>query len=134
MVLAPSPQVTEPTLRAIAARHGLRVAEFTRLPDTGICNVHWQLGDDYVLRVPRLALNFARALRRECVVVPRARAAGVHTPAIVTYDEALDLLPVPYAIYERVRGAPLESALWSPRGSIPTPCPTSGGRWDATWR
>ncbi len=109
--LAPSPPVTPTTLRAIAARHGLPVTRFTRLPDTGICNVHWQLGDDHVLRVPRLALNFARALRRECLVVPRARAAGLHTPAIVAYDESLDLLPVPYAIYERVRGVPLESAL-----------------------
>lgn len=113
--LAPSSPLTEPVLRAIAARHGLPVTRFARLPDTGICNVHWQLGDDYVLRVPRLALNFARAVGRECLVVPRAHAAGVHTPAIVAYDEALDLLPVPYAIYERVRGVPLESALESGR-------------------
>ncbi|HEX6797148.1 MAG TPA: aminoglycoside phosphotransferase family protein, partial [Ktedonobacterales bacterium] len=40
--------------------------------------------------------------------------AGVRTPAVVAYDEALDLLPVPYAIYERVRGVPLESLRLDP--------------------
>ena len=113
MQLAPLPDVSPKTLRAIAVRHGLSVSPgdnaFTRLPDSGICNGHWLLGDDHVLRVPRLAPNFARAIRREALVVPIARNAGVQTPAIVACDEALDLLPVPYAIYERVRGASLES-------------------------
>lgn len=40
--LAPQPPMTEAVLRAIVARHGLSVTHFTRLPDTGICNVHWQ--------------------------------------------------------------------------------------------
>lgn len=108
MELAPHTPISEAALWRIAARHRLHATHFTHLPDTGICNTHWQLGDDYVLRVPRLALNHARAIRRECLVVPCARAASIHTPAVVAYDEALDLLPVPYAIYERVRGVPLE--------------------------
>ena len=108
MEIAPHTPVSDTVLQEIATRHRLRVTHFTRLPDTGISNTHWQLGDDFVLRVPRLALNHSRAVRRECVVVSHARAAGVRTPAMVAYDEALDLLPVPYAIYERVRGVPLE--------------------------
>jgi Ser/Thr protein kinase RdoA (MazF antagonist) len=107
MKLSPLPALRPETLRAIVARHGLRVTTFTRLRTVGICNGHWLLGDDLVLRVPRLALNAARAVRRETVVVPRARAAGVRTAAVVAYDEALDLLPVPYAIYERARGVTL---------------------------
>lgn len=120
MHLAPLPEVSPETLRAIAARHGLPVptaaaeSAFTRLPDTGICNGHWLLGEDYVLRVPRLALNFARAIRREVTVVPLARAVGVRTPPVIAFDDALDLLPVPYAIYERVRGVPLESLALEP--------------------
>ena len=39
--------------------------------------------------------------------MPAARAAGVRTPALVAFDDSLQLLPVPYAIYERVRGETL---------------------------
>ena len=36
-----------------------------------------------------------------------SRAAGVRTPALIAYDDACDLLPVPYLIVERVKGRAL---------------------------
>jgi hypothetical protein len=62
---------------------------------------------EYVLRVPRGAPPFVAAIRKESVAVPAARAAGVRTPALVAFDDSLDLLPVPYAIYEQVHGEAL---------------------------
>jgi aminoglycoside phosphotransferase (APT) family kinase protein len=41
------------------------------------------------------------------VAVPAAREAGVRTPRIIVFDDSLDLLPVPYTVYERVRGETL---------------------------
>jgi aminoglycoside phosphotransferase (APT) family kinase protein len=64
-------------------------------------------GGEYVLRVPRDAPPFIAALRKESVAVPAAKAAGVRTPTLRAFDDSLDLLPVPYAIYERVRGETL---------------------------
>src|SRR5215831_10469378 len=78
-----------------------------RLPDTGIFNAIYLLGDAWALRVPRMhPIHFA-ALRKEAVAIPVARAAGVRTPRLVAYDESCDLLPIPYSILERVHGQTL---------------------------
>jgi aminoglycoside phosphotransferase (APT) family kinase protein len=67
------------------------------------------MGDHYILRIPRNHPAHIEALYREAVAVPAARRAGVRTPALVVFDDICDLLPVPYAIYERVRGYALAS-------------------------
>jgi aminoglycoside phosphotransferase (APT) family kinase protein len=85
-------------------RHGLAAHSITRLPDTGIFNAIYLLGDSYVLRVPRVHPVHFAALRKESVAIPAARAAGVRTPRLLAYDETCDLLPVPYSILERVHG------------------------------
>ena len=90
--------------RKIAVRHGLRIGGLSRLADLGIFNAIYLLGSRYVLRVPRDAPPFVGAIGKESVAVPAARAAGVRTPALVAFDDSLEILPVPYAIYERVRG------------------------------
>jgi aminoglycoside phosphotransferase (APT) family kinase protein len=105
--LPPHPEVSTTALRAIAERHHLAADSFTRLPEVGIFNAIYLLGDDWVLRVPRQHPAHLAALRKEAVAVPSARAAGVRTPRIVAFDEACELLPVPYAIYERVHGETL---------------------------
>jgi len=97
------------TLRAVAARHGLDADSIKRLPETGIANAIYRIGDDAILRVPRNHPNFIADARTEVIAVPAARAAGVRTPALLAFDDSLDLLPVPYTIYERVPGVPLES-------------------------
>jgi aminoglycoside phosphotransferase (APT) family kinase protein len=103
---------------AIAARHGLGNRTATPMAETGIINAVFLLGDDLVLRVPRDGPAHVAQARAEAVAIPAARAAGVRTPALVAYDDACDLLPVPYLVVERVRGRPL-SALDLDPGETP---------------
>ena len=93
--------VSADAARAIAARHGLGDRALVRLADTGIINAVYLLGDDLVLRVPRDHPGHVAQARAESVAIPAARAAGVRTPALIAYDDACDLLPVPYLIVER---------------------------------
>ena len=106
--------ISNVTLRAVAARHGLRADAITRLSDVGIINTIYLLGEDYILRVPRDHPAHIRQLRNELAAIPAARAAGVRTPQLVASDESCDLLPVPYAIVERVHGATLGLLDWQP--------------------
>ncbi|HEX2739297.1 MAG TPA: phosphotransferase [Rubrobacter sp.] len=101
------PDVTTETLQEISLRHGLDTNTFSLLPQVGIFNLIYVLGEDFVLRVPRDHPISAADARKESVAVPAAREAGVRTPRIIAFDDALDLLPVPYTIYERVRGETL---------------------------
>ena len=102
--------VSPAALRAIAERHGLTGVDDAPapLPQTGMINTVYALGQQYVLRVPRNHPGHVAQLLRERLAVPAARAAGVRTPALVAFDERCDILPVPYAIYERVAGTPFE--------------------------
>jgi aminoglycoside phosphotransferase (APT) family kinase protein len=102
------------TLRAIAARHGLGVGTVARLPQVGVINAIYTLGDDYVLRVPRQHPGTIAQARTEAIAAPLARAAGVRTPRLIAFAEADDLLPVPYLIYERVHGRTLGLLDWEP--------------------
>jgi aminoglycoside phosphotransferase (APT) family kinase protein len=115
MHLPDFPEVSAETVRMIAEQHGLGVHTFSRLPSIGVFNALYLLGDDLVLRVPRNHPTLVAALAKEAIAVPAARAAGVHTPALVAFDDSLTLLPVPYAVYERVHGEPLEQLATGPR-------------------
>jgi aminoglycoside phosphotransferase (APT) family kinase protein len=77
------------------------------LPQVGIFNLIYALGEHFVLRVPRDHPISAADAHKEAIVVPVAREAGVRTPGMLAFDDSLDLLPVPYSIYERVRGETL---------------------------
>ena len=107
MHLPDFPPISSETLEAVVERHGLRVGEILPSKDAGIFNAIFLVGGEYVLRVPRDAPPFVTAIRKESVAVPAARAAGVRTPALGAFDDTLELLPVPYAIYERVHGETL---------------------------
>jgi aminoglycoside phosphotransferase (APT) family kinase protein len=119
MVLPDHVPLSDDTLRDIAVRHGLRVASITRPPQVGIINTIYLLGDDYALRVPRDHPGHTRQLRNELLAIPAARAAGVRTPGLVAADESCDLIPVPYAIVERVHGAILGLLDLDPADTIP---------------
>jgi aminoglycoside phosphotransferase (APT) family kinase protein len=111
------PEVTTGVLEQISRRHGLGADEFSLLPQVGIFNLIYALGEDSILRIPRddpisVADDF-----KESVAVPVAREAGVRTPGIVAFDDSLDLLPVPYTIYERVRGETLGAMGLDPASS-----------------
>lgn len=101
-------QLSTEELATLAGEFGLPSGSVQRLPDAGITNAIFQLGEELILRVPRRHPRFEATLRREAVVVPVAVTAGVSCPALVRYDDSLSLLSAPYAIYERVRGTGLE--------------------------
>jgi aminoglycoside phosphotransferase (APT) family kinase protein len=107
MNLPAFPDVSTDLLHAIVERHGLGAVAFSRLPEVGIFNAIYALGSDLILRVPRNHPAFIDAARKEAVAAPAARTAGVRTPQLLAFDSALDLLPVPYTIYERVHGETL---------------------------
>ncbi len=119
--LPPHVAVSQAALRAIAARHGLRVRTFTRLPDVGIFNAIYLLGEAWVLRVPRLHPAHVNALHKEAIAIPAARAAGVRTPGLLACDVTCELLPVPYSILERVHGETL--------GLLTLDVPNTPGVW-----
>lgn len=123
MELPPFAPMTDAGLLAVARRHG--TSEVTPLPATGIFNALYAVGEHLILRVPRNHPAFLDALSKEPLAVPFARAAGVRTPALIEYDDSRTLLPVPYTVYERVRGEtfglrpgdPVESpAVWQEIG------------------
>src|SRR5581483_5488122 len=114
------PEVTEVTteaLHAMAKRHGLGVSTFSMLLTVGIFNTIYLLGEHLVLRVPRNHPKAFACLRKEAVAVPAARRAGVRTLDLVVFDDTQELLPAPYAVFERVRGETLGLLYREPRDS-----------------
>jgi aminoglycoside phosphotransferase (APT) family kinase protein len=65
------------------------------------------VGDDFILRIARNHPKSFSLVYTEKIAVPTARAAGVRTPELLVCDMSLGILPVPYTIYERVRGQAL---------------------------
>ncbi|HEY0733719.1 MAG TPA: aminoglycoside phosphotransferase family protein [Herpetosiphonaceae bacterium] len=111
--------VSAQVLQTIAARLGVPHARCEPLAAAGAANAIYAIGESYLLRVPHQHPMQASAVQREVAAVASARTAGVQTPAIVLVDEACDLLPVPYAVYERLDAIPL-SALAPPLTPPPT--------------
>jgi aminoglycoside phosphotransferase (APT) family kinase protein len=99
--------VTPATIAAIVMRFKLGTHHATRLVHPGTSHTVYFLDDTFVLRIPRNHPAFTGSVAIEAIAVPSARGAGVHTPALVATDETCELLPVPYAIYERVPGVSL---------------------------
>ena len=108
MDLPELPDLSAERLAAVLARHGLSGESVARLPDVGIFNAILTIGDSVVLRVPRVHPVFVESAHKEAIAVPAARAAGVRTPALLAFDDTLEVLPVPYSLYERVAGETLE--------------------------
>lgn len=107
MPLPDFPVITPEALNIIAKRHH---ASYVReLPELGMFNGIFALGDDLILRVPRDNPFPISKTYKEQIAVAAARAVGVRTPAIVTFDDSLKLIAAPYAVYERVEGETLET-------------------------
>jgi aminoglycoside phosphotransferase (APT) family kinase protein len=107
MELPPFPQITEDALRAIVVHNGFSVDAFTLLPEVGLFNRIYQLDDNLILRISRDHPKSFVVAQREALAVPLGRAAGMRTPALLAYDPSGAVIPVPYAIYERVPGETL---------------------------
>ncbi|MBB6099244.1 aminoglycoside phosphotransferase (APT) family kinase protein [Deinobacterium chartae] len=105
MKLPDFPDLSADRLEAVSRRFGGR--PLTRLPEVGIFNAVFALGDDLILRVPRDDPKFAEALERESRIIPMARAAGVRTPDLIVFEEDHALFPWPFVVLERVPGTHL---------------------------
>jgi aminoglycoside phosphotransferase (APT) family kinase protein len=101
------PAISDEAIHSIIQQHHLSVNTFRQLPEVGIFNAIYQLGDTFILRVPRNHPAFMAAAHKESIAVPAARLAGVRTPQLIVFDDSLKILPVPYSIYERVEGRTL---------------------------
>lgn len=117
MKLPDFPLLTQAQLEAVLTRHHLQGQPLARLPEVGIFNAIFAVGDEVILRVPRHHPVFTAAARKEAHAVPAARLAGVHTPALLAFDDSLELLPVPYSLYERVHGENLERLALEPEAT-----------------
>jgi aminoglycoside phosphotransferase (APT) family kinase protein len=109
MKLPAAVPIPDDALAAIRKRFGLPRVGLQPFPHAGIINSVYVLGNDLVLRVPRNHPAHVAQAYREATTIPLAVAAGVQTPALVAFDDALDILPVPYLIVERVPGVNYES-------------------------
>jgi aminoglycoside phosphotransferase (APT) family kinase protein len=107
-VIFPEIAVSAATIRAIVARFALGTRKATPFVHSGTSHTIFMLDDAFVLRIPRNHPACISAVAIAAIAVPAARAAGVHTPELIAVDETLELLPVPYTIYERVYGVALE--------------------------
>ena len=107
MNLPAFPDVSASIIHSIIEHHDLGADTFKQLPEIGIFNAIYLLGHDVILRVPRNHPAFIAAARKEAVAVPIARQAGVRTPRLIAFDDRLELLPVPYSLYEYVEGQTL---------------------------
>lgn len=117
MALPDFPEVADDQLRAVAERAGFGAVAVSRLPQVGIFNAIYALGDRHVLRVPRAHPRFEGTASNEAIAVPLARAAGVRTPALVHCDTSKTEFPFAYSIYERVGGRTLEGLVSDPAGA-----------------
>lgn len=107
MPLPNFPVITSEALNIIAERH--HASYVKELPELGMFNGIFALGDDLILRVPRDHPFPISKTYKEQVAVAAARAVDVRTPAIVTFDDSFKLIAAPYSVYERVKGKTLET-------------------------
>jgi aminoglycoside phosphotransferase (APT) family kinase protein len=110
---APFLELTADQLRAVIDRHGIRVGtdDVHRLDSMGIVHSIYALGKAFVLRVPKVHPYAVADAYTGSVAAPAAVSAGVSTPRLVVFDESLDIMPVPFSIFERMHAEPLSGRL-----------------------
>ena len=116
------PVVDEATVRLIASRFDLPLGlTAERLPDVGINNAIFTLGEHLILRVARNDPEIFASVQKEALVIPLARQLGVRTPELLAFDDSLELLPTPYGVFERAVGQTL--------GLLELPLSAAGDVW-----
>jgi len=90
---------------AMFARHGVP-GRWEVLPSTGLANRIFATRD-VVLRVATDHPDGVVDARTESVAAPVARAAGVLTPRLITFDDSRTLVERPFSLWERVHGETL---------------------------
>ena len=91
-------------IEAIAAKHGF-VGAAVPMPEGGMVNDAWRIGEDKVLRIVKQEIDEECDLEaaREALVVPLAVSAGLHTPSLLAAGAAT-IEHRPYTIFELVKG------------------------------
>jgi aminoglycoside phosphotransferase (APT) family kinase protein len=137
----PFPTVTPLQAAAIVDRFHLPVGSrsIRRLESSGNVHAVFQLGNRYLLKVPR---DHFRAIAETCtasVAVPAATKAGIRTGALVGFDDSLEIISVPYTVLEYVEGravvasstvAPSDEVIWTGVGRELATLHTSVGEVD----
>ncbi len=96
-------------LAAIAARHALPAPAAVPEPWAGAASRVYPLGD-VVVKIPFDRPDATAAVTTDAALSPFARTLGVSAAELVAFDEIQDIVPVPFAVFERVRGGPLDRA------------------------
>lgn len=88
-------------LSAIARKHGFAPPSTTPVPWTGASGQVFPCGD-VVVKVPFDRPSEVQSVTIDASVAPFARSLGVAAPALVAFDDSLEFLPVPFAVFEHV--------------------------------
>lgn len=95
--------ITHEQLISIAARHGFPAPASLPQPWVGAASEVYPL-DDAVVKVPFDRPDTVAALLTDAAVALIARARGVAAPELIVLDKSLDAVPVPFAIFRRIKG------------------------------
>jgi aminoglycoside phosphotransferase (APT) family kinase protein len=90
---------------AMFARYGI-AGPWESLPATGVAN-HIFATRDVVLRVATDYPDSVSDARTESVAAPIARAAGILTPKLITFDDMREIVDRPFSLWERIHGETL---------------------------
>jgi len=93
-----------PVLTAIARKHGFAPPSVMPVPWTGASGQVYPCGD-VVVKVPFNRPDTIQAVSIDADMGPIARSLGVMTPVLIAFDSSLDMLPVPFAVFERARNS-----------------------------
>lgn len=97
----PRPTIDLADLRRIATQYGLPIPAELPISWIGASSWVYPLGD-VVLKIPFDTPDAIQCLTVDTAMSALMRRNGVRTPELVAYDESLDILPVPFALYRRV--------------------------------
>ena len=100
----PFPEITDDVLHQIAHKHNLNANEFTLMPQIGIVNKLYLMGEDLVIRIGRAHPKSIEIAEREALAISVAKKAGVRTPDLLLCDVSLELIPAAFTVFERIHG------------------------------
>ncbi len=125
----PFPEITDDVLHRIAASHHLNVNHFTAMPQIGIVNKLYLMGEDLVIRIGRAHPKSVEIAEREALAVSVAKRAGVRTPDLLVCDVSMELIPAAFTVYGGFTAIRWGYSTWN--HSKP---PMFGVNWAVIWR
>lgn len=96
--------ITHAQLAAISAKHGLSMPDAVTEPWTGAASHVYPLGD-VVVKVPFDRPDSVEAITTDAALSPFVRTLGLPAAELIAFDAAMDIVPVPVAVFRRIEGA-----------------------------